>query len=213
MPITLAVLDDYPLVVAGLRAVLDPYSDRVHVVELDVKTSVVSRVDVVLQDTFASQRGPAPTPHSMTGPGTPKRVIFSWNADPESVRFARDGGADGYLLKSIVPNDLVDALERISRGQLIFLQHDIQEEWAPILGRWPGDEHGLSGRESEILALICQGLSNIEIAQQTYIGINTVKTYIRSAYRKIGATSRSQAVIWGLSHGFEPTAEHRFIES
>ena len=79
----------------------------------------------------------------------------------------------------------------------------------PALGRWPGREHGLSGRESEVLALICQGMSNVEISQRAYIGINTVKTYIRSAYRKIGVTTRPQAVIWALSHGFEPGSTYR----
>ncbi len=210
MPITLAVVNDYPLVVAGLRAVLDPYSDRVRVAELGVKTPVISHVDVVLQDTFANPRGSEPTPRSMTGPGTPKRVIFTWNADPELVRVARDGGAAGYVLKSISADELVQAVERIFHGELMFPEDDGPAR-TPTLGRWPGDEHGLSGRESEVLALICQGLSNIEISQRAFIGINTVKTYIRSTYRKIGVTTRPQAVIWGLSHGFDPSAERRIV--
>lgn len=71
-------------------------------------------------------------------------------------------------------------------------------------GRWPGDKHGLSARESEVLALICQGLSNQQIAGQIFLGINTIKTHTRTAYRKVGATSRTQAVLWGLANGFEP---------
>ena len=67
---------------------------------------------------------------------------------------------------------------------------------------WPGREHGLSDRESEVLSLICQGLSNQQVAQNLYLSINSVKTYIRTLYRKIGVESRSQAVIWGLGHGF-----------
>ncbi len=55
-----------------------------------------------------------------------------------------------------------------------------------------------------MLALITQGLSNQEIADQTYLSINSVKTYIRTAYRKIDVTRRSQAVAWGLKHGFDP---------
>ena len=53
-----------------------------------------------------------------------------------------------------------------------------------------------------MLALICQGLSNEEIGRHVFLGINTIKTHIRHLYRKIGATSRSQAVIWGLQRGF-----------
>ena len=55
-----------------------------------------------------------------------------------------------------------------------------------------------------MLALITQGLSNQEIAERSYLSINSVKTYIRTAYRKIGVTRRSQAVVWGMQHGFEP---------
>ena len=52
--------------------------------------------------------------------------------------------------------------------------------------------------------LITQGLSNQEIAERSYLSINSVKTYIRTAYRKIGVTRRAQAVAWGMRHGFEP---------
>ena len=74
----------------------------------------------------------------------------------------------------------------------------------PVVGDWPGREQGLSARESEVLALITQGLSNQEIAERTYLSINSVKTYIRTGYRKIGVSRRSQAVAWGMRHGFEP---------
>jgi DNA-binding CsgD family transcriptional regulator len=64
---------------------------------------------------------------------------------------------------------------------------------------------GLTAREAEVLALITQGFSNQEIAERSYLSINSVKTYIRTAYRKIGVTRRAQAVVWGMKHGFEPT--------
>lgn len=63
---------------------------------------------------------------------------------------------------------------------------------------------GLSGREREVLALIAGGHSNDEIAKILYLGINTVKTYIRTTYRKIGAARRAQAVIWAYEHGLGP---------
>jgi len=55
-----------------------------------------------------------------------------------------------------------------------------------------------------MLALIAQGLSNEDIASACYLSINTVKSYIRDAYRKIGVTTRPQAVAWALKNGFEP---------
>ncbi|MFC7496758.1 MULTISPECIES: response regulator transcription factor [unclassified Nocardioides] len=62
----------------------------------------------------------------------------------------------------------------------------------------------LSEREVQVLALIAEGLSNQQIADRVYISINSVKTYIRSAYRKIGVSSRAQAVAWGLRNGVLP---------
>jgi DNA-binding CsgD family transcriptional regulator len=62
----------------------------------------------------------------------------------------------------------------------------------------------LTPREAEILALIAQGLSNQQIAERAYLSINSVKTYIRTAYRRIGVTSRSQAVLWAVDNGFRP---------
>ena len=64
--------------------------------------------------------------------------------------------------------------------------------------------HGLSPREAEVLALICQGFSNDEIADRAYLSINTVKTYVRTLYRKIGVESRTRALLWGIDHGFRP---------
>jgi len=65
----------------------------------------------------------------------------------------------------------------------------------------------LSAREREMVELIALGLSNEEIARHCYVTVNTVKTFIRSAYRKIGVTRRTQAVAWALEQGLvEPSA-------
>lgn len=56
----------------------------------------------------------------------------------------------------------------------------------------------LSRREREIVMLVAQGLSNQEIAQKLFLSINSVKTYIRTAYRRLDVTTRTQAVIWGI---------------
>ncbi|CUR57267.1 hypothetical protein NOCA240022 [metagenome] len=61
-----------------------------------------------------------------------------------------------------------------------------------------------TARETEVLSRICQGLSNQEIAQELYLSINSVKSYVRAAYRKIGLERRSQVIIWALDHGFTP---------
>lgn len=65
----------------------------------------------------------------------------------------------------------------------------------------------LSGRERDVIELIAAGRSNQEVADTLFVTINSVKTYIRSAYRRIGITSRSQAVIWAVQHGIGPAPQ------
>ena len=76
--------------------------------------------------------------------------------------------------------------------------------------RWAGRTEGLTDREAEVLALITQGKSNADIATLMYLSINTVKSYIRSAYRKIGVSTPGQAILWGVYHGFTP--DHHRID-
>ena len=89
------------------------------------------------------------------------------------------------------------------RGEIVVRTGD-HETSVGGAGDWPGRAAGLSSREAEIVALITQGLSNQEVADRAYLSINSVKTYIRSAYRKMDVTSRAQAVLWGVNNGFKP---------
>lgn len=72
------------------------------------------------------------------------------------------------------------------------------------LGDWPGRDRGLTAREAEVIGLITQGLRNEQIAACMFVSVNTVKTYIRSAYRKMRVDNRTRAVLWGVDHGFRP---------
>ena len=117
--------------------------------------------------------------------------------------------AHGYLFKALPAGELVDALERIHAGEVV-VSPPPTKGCLSIGQDWPGRSEGLSERESEILALITQGKSNSEISVLTYLSPNSIKTYIRSTYRKLGVSSRTQAVLWGVEHGFKP--QHRRID-
>ncbi|GAB3774275.1 DNA-binding NarL/FixJ family response regulator [Nocardioides ginsengisegetis] len=202
MPLRIAVLNDYELVVAGIAAVLRPFSDRVLVVELDSRMPVVSDVDIVLHDTFGQVQGDALDVEELVQHGTARLVVFSWNLDPGLIERAVSHGVAGYLSKGLSGEEIVDALERIAAGERVLPDPATRAD--EDFGRWPGDTVGLSARESEMLALIVRGLPNKEIAIRAGLSINSVKTYIRTAYRKIGVTTRAQAVVWAMAHGFEP---------
>ncbi|HEU4811011.1 MAG TPA: response regulator transcription factor [Nocardioides sp.] len=201
-PIRIAIVNDYDIVVAGVAAALAPYAERVTVVELDSGLPVVSDVDVILYDTFGQVQGDTVDLEELVQGSDARVVVFSWNIQPELVRRTIDKGASGYVSKASTAEQLVDAIEAVHSGTVVTPAPHQAADVAS--GAWPGQEHGLSARESEIIALITQGLSNQEIADITYLSINSVKTYIRTAYRKLGVTRRAQAVIWGVTHGFEP---------
>jgi NarL family two-component system response regulator LiaR len=209
--IRVAIVNDYEIVVAGVAAMLAQHPDRVQVVELDSGLPVISNVDVILYDTFGQVQGDGVDLEDLVHGSGAHVVIFSWNLQPDLVERALDRGARGYLSKALDAEQMVSALEAVHAGKVVAPAVAGQVEHAAA-GEWPGRSQGLTAREAEVLALITQGLSNQEIADRSYLSINSVKTYIRTAYRKIGVTRRSQAVAWGMKHGFEPD-RHRIIQT
>jgi NarL family two-component system response regulator LiaR len=200
-PIRVAVVNDYELVVVGIAGILQRFPDQIDVVELDSGTAPEAEVDVVLYDSFGQAQGAALDIASLVGKTSAKVVVFSWNTQPDLVEQSLAAGAAGYISKSVSGDDLVKQIASVHAGDTV-VPHE--EDVDGAVGRWPGDEHGLSPREAEVLALICQGLSNDDICNRAFLSINTVKTYVRTLYRKIGVDSRTQAVLWGIDHGFRP---------
>lgn len=202
VPVNLAVVDDYPLVIAGLHSVLEPFASRVRLRSISRIGVRDGDLDVVLHDPAdgADRLALDACGHGLRR--VPRLAVFSWRNDVDRLQVALASGADAHLSKTLAPEELVDAVERVSRGERVGMQTTGPASGAVDL--WPGVEQGLSGREAEVLMWICQGVSNREISERAYIGLNTVKTYIRSCYRKIGVSTRPQAVIWAMSHGFGP---------
>jgi two-component system, NarL family, response regulator LiaR len=203
-PIRLAIVDDYAVVIAGVASFLA--DERIDVVETGASMPVISDVDVVLYDTFGQVQGHDLNLEDFVRESGAKVVIYSWNLRPDLIHEAMAGGASGYLSKVLTGPAIVHALERIMAGERVILTGD-QESSVDGAGDWPGRSAGLSPREAEIIALISRGLSNQQIAERAHVTMNSIKSYIRSAYRKIGVESRTQAVLWALSNGFLPDIE------
>ena len=203
-PITVALVDDYDVVVKGVANMLDPYRDRIVIAELDSSMPVKDTVDIVLYDSFAQPE----SDHEEIGvlvanPSARRVVVYTWNFHPDLIASAQQHGAHGYLSKTLPARELVAALESVHAGQTVISDVPPRARSIPGLD-WPGRGEGLSDREAEILALITQGKSNADVARLTYLSPNTVKSYIRTIYRKLGVGSRTQAVLWGVDHGFTP---------
>lgn len=204
--LSVSIMDDYELVVRGVAQMLAPFEDRVSVVELAAGCAPIADCDIVLYDTFAAQQGGSFDCEAvLTKCRAERLVIWTWHVDPGLIESSLSAGAAGYLSKQLTADELVTALEHINEGQVVVSPKQVSRGSAALeRGDWPGRREGLSQREAEIVALIAQGLSNQDIADRAFLSINTVKSYIRSSYRKMGVTSRSRAVLWGLEHGFSP---------
>ncbi|GAA1476278.1 response regulator transcription factor [Nocardioides aestuarii] len=206
MPLVrIAVIDDHEIDVAGVSSVLGRFSDRVVVVAADDPD-----LDVVLYGARELEAGHDTVLHSLLRTSPATVIVLGWDPDGPQVSWAIACGAHGRLSKRLAGADLVRGLEQINHDR------DDRERSLPH----DGECHpalrtvGLTPRELEVLSLITQGLTNQEIADQSYISINSVKTYVRTAYRKIGVTRRSQAVSWGLRAGFAsaaPTRERELV--
>ena len=188
---------------------LEPYQDRVEVIEMDLQVPVAQDVDVTLYDTFSqSQVDAQDIDEVLDNERTGAVVIYTWNMHPDLAAQAISKGCRGYLNKSLTGEELVASLEAIAAGETVISETDPETEVATLIRpdalKWPGAGAGLTAREAEVLALITQGLTNADIATRSYLSINSVKSYIRSAYRKIGVERRSQAVRWGLENGMLP---------
>ena len=199
-PLRVALVNDHIIVIRGLAAMLENHRDRIDVVELDALRDPPRDVDVVLKDAF----GMVDDLRDFVDTAQVPVVVFAFSTDQAAVRAAFDAGVAGYVHKGVDEETLVAALERAHAGERVVELDDGQH---PADGDWPGRRAELTDREAEILTLICRGLSNDQIARRLYLSINSIKTYIRTTYRKIGASSRSQAVIWGVANGFAPLPE------
>ncbi len=200
----IAIVNDYEVVVAGLARMLAPYPDRVVVVELSANEVVRANVDIALYDTFAQSQGQAISVADVVEePRRQKVVVYSWSSDQHRLDAARESGVDAYLPKRLPAEDLLEALERILAGTWQD-EAEPSDDAVELPGDWPGRDDGLSERESEVISLIVQGLSNEQVADRAFLSINTVKSYIRTSYRKMGVDTRSRAVLWGVDHGFRP---------
>jgi DNA-binding NarL/FixJ family response regulator len=209
-PIRVALVDDYDVVLMGLARMFDDYRDRVVIVEIDANEAVEDQVDIVLYDSFAQPESDRDEISVLVAsPRARKVVVYTWNFHPELVDSAKRRGAAGYISKTLPARELVAALEAIHAGAVVVSDAPPRVRSAPGLD-WPGRREGLTDRESEILALITQGKGNAEVAALTFLSPNTVKSYIRLIYRKINVQSRTQAVLWGVDHGFTP--DHRRID-
>ena len=207
------LVDDHEMVIEGLKAMLSPFKNRVRVVGeavgVDKALSVISSLkpDIVLCDVRMQGASGLDLCRSVRERDPERKVILLSVYDDEQYLFqALRVGASGYLLKGISSDELVRQLELVHSGATA-IDPGLAARAVDTAARlqrdefWPGARHGLTQRESEILSFVVTGLSNRGIATKLVIGDETVKSHLRSIYRKLGVSDRTSAVATALREG------------
>lgn len=204
---------DTEIIVRGLFGLLDGSRDRVELlgpVSLsdDIGAAAAAlHADVVLVDTDRKGGADIGMLARLLSETEDLRVVaFTHRNDERRMFEALRAGSAGYLLKSLGAVELVHHLERARDGQVV-IDPTLASRLALAMGRsrdlggWPGARMGLSQRESDVLALLVDGLANREIAERLFVGQETVKTHLHSLYRKLDVRDRAGAVGLALRDG------------
>jgi DNA-binding NarL/FixJ family response regulator len=212
-PITLLLVDDHQMVLDGLRAMLAPHAGDVDVVASTTDPDEARRLvadlhpDVALVDVRMKAASGLELCAELLRLAPATKVVLLTVYDDEQYLFeGLRAGASGYLTKQILAEELLAQLRLVLAGETV-VDPALAGRVALTAARlnrgefWPGASLGLSQRESEVLGLIVRGLPNRAIASQLVLGEETIKTHVRSIYRKLGVTDRAQAVALALREG------------
>ncbi|GHF90519.1 response regulator [Streptomyces filamentosus] len=216
MPIKILLVDDEPLVRAGLRAVLEAQPDIEVVGEAADGAAVVPLVRSLRPDVVAMDvRMPlmdgieATSAVLRTVDSPPKILVVTTFENDEYVYGALRAGADGFLLKRARPAEIVHAVRLVAEGDSLLFPAAVRDLAAAYGQDRPANEArealtraALTDREEDVLRLMARGLSNAEIASRLIVGTETVKSHVSAILAKLGARDRTQAVIAAYESGF-----------
>ena len=193
-PIKVALVNDYEIVLEGLRALLRPSEPEIHVVEIDIRKKPRRRVDVTMLDTYGEIENLGDRVRSLASdPGNGVIVVFSFSDQPLAVRRAMRAGAKGFISKAEPARQIIDGIVGAARGERVVLTQRSRRAAIDEALSWPGRDVGLTERESELLSLLSTGMTNRELGGHLYVSENTVKTQLSHLYTKLNVRNRAQA--------------------
>jgi DNA-binding NarL/FixJ family response regulator len=205
-PTRVVLANDDPIVVEGLRALLEPY-DEVQVVatalgdpEIALAGDTEVDADVMLIDAFSRRAGGIDAAAKVLAQDPSFVVaVFTHTDDPRLMLQAVRIGVRGYLLKSAEPDELVAMLVRLHQGEIVVDPRMATDALvlaanAIDIGDWPGAHLGLTRREAQLLGLLGQGLTPRQAAGEMELSHETVRTHMRNLYRKLDVSDRAAAV-------------------
>jgi DNA-binding NarL/FixJ family response regulator len=203
------LVDDHEVVRMGLRTLLERRKQLKIVGEAGTVAEAVSvahesKPDVIVMDIRLPDGNGVEATREIRGERPETKVIMLTSyADDEAIYGSIMAGASGYLLKQTRGQNLAEAIERVARGESLLdpAVTDKVLERMRSLARGDGDELGaLSAQERKILALIAEGKTNKEIAEEIFLSDKTVKNYVSSILSKLNLRRRSEAAAFMAEH-------------
>jgi DNA-binding NarL/FixJ family response regulator len=207
---TVLIVDDEPLIRRGLRAIIDAETDLEVVGEAEDGTEVVPMArkhspDVVLMDVRMPRIDGIRATELLLAAfdDAPRVIVVTTFENDDYVYDALRAGASGFLLKRVGPEQVVEAVRVVARGESLLFPAAIRTMARRHLGTPPRVRRwSLTEREDEVLRLVARGDSNLEIATTLFITVETVKTHVSNVLAKLGVRDRLQAVIEAYETGF-----------
>jgi DNA-binding NarL/FixJ family response regulator len=213
MSVRVMIADDQSMVRRGFRMIVESEPDMEVVSEVSDGEQAIAaarrfKPDVVLMDIRMPNLDGIAATATITGePSAPKVLILTtFNLD-EYVYDALNAGASGFLLKNASPEDLVNAVRVVARGDAL-LDPSVTRSVIEKFARQPAQStfdasnlEDLTAREHEVLLLLARGLSNAEIADELVLSTNTVKSHVASILMKLELRDRVQAVAYAYEAG------------
>lgn len=214
MTLTVTIIDDHTLFREGLQGLLERHGlkvlDSVGEAEAGYEAISKHRPDIILLDLRLPQTGGLEILRKLKeDEECPPVVMLTTSDEEQDLVEALRSGANGYLLKDMEPDALVVALRSIVAGETVVAPSLTPALARVVQGREPeppeekeGPFDVLTPRESEILALLAEGLSNRGIGDNLGISEGTVKVHVKAILRKLGVTSRVAAAVLAVEHGW-----------
>jgi two-component system NarL family response regulator len=200
-PIRVLLADDYFIVRQGLATIINRDLEMTVIAQAENGQQAIDQfrehqLDVTLMDLRMPQVGGVEAIGAICAEFKPARIIVLTTYDgDEDIYRGLHSGAQGYLLKDAKPNELLNAIRTVHRGE----QYIPPEVGAKLVQRLSHPE--LSERELEVLELMAQGMSNPDIATALSIGESTVKSHVNRILSKLGVSDRTQAVVMSIKRG------------
>lgn len=197
------IVDDHPMVAAGIRAILETYDDIEVVGTLSNGREAIDKVaaldpDVILLDLNMPQvSGLAATEIILERRPDTRILILSMHDSPEYISTALNHGAMGYLLKDVPTEEVKLAIDTVMQGRR-YLCTGASQSLTPAGG---DGREPLTSREQTILLELAQGKSNKEVAIVLDISVRTVETHRKNIKRKLGIASTAGLTRYALEHG------------